>query len=79
MARVFLTKGSGRCLESLSEDPIRCVKACANLLSLATAAMQTHLKCFVLQGKCTFGPRLSDVEIQRLSQYVVDKAEQGWQ
>ena len=33
----------------------------------------------VLQGKCTFGPRLSDIEIQGLSQFVVDKAEQGWQ
>lgn len=55
------------------------MKGCAILLSLGNAAMQTHLQCFVLQGKCTFGPRLSDVEIQRLSQFVVDKAEQGWQ
>ncbi|EIE22508.1 hypothetical protein COCSUDRAFT_83465, partial [Coccomyxa subellipsoidea C-169] len=31
-----------------------------------------------LQGKCTFGPRLSDEEIQRLSQYVVDQAAADW-
>ena len=30
------------------------------------------------QGKCTFGPRLPDEEIKTLSDYVVDKAEQGW-
>lgn len=33
----------------------------------------------MLQGKCTFGPRLSDAEIQRLSQFVLDQGEQGWQ
>ena len=31
-----------------------------------------------VQGKCTFGPRLSDAEIQQLSAYVLDQAEAGW-
>ncbi|CAL8467335.1 g6872 [Coccomyxa elongata] len=30
------------------------------------------------KGKCTFGPRLSDEEIQRLSQYVVEQAAADW-
>ena len=30
------------------------------------------------QGKCTFGPRLSDDEIRRLSAYVLDGAAKDW-
>lgn len=32
-----------------------------------------------MQGQCTFGPRLSDEEVQDLVQYVQDKAANGWQ
>lgn len=38
--------------------------------------LQQHLP--VVQGRCTFGPRLSDEEIQRLSQYVVEQAAADW-
>ncbi len=31
-----------------------------------------------LQGKCTFGPRLPDEDVQRLSQYVLDQAAVKW-
>ena len=39
-----------------------------------------HLSCLsdCLQGKCTFGPRLSDEDIQRLSKYVLDQAAVKW-
>ncbi|DBB04100.1 hypothetical protein WJX77_004455 [Trebouxia sp. C0004] len=30
------------------------------------------------RGKCTFGPRLSDEDVQRLSQYVLDQAAVKW-
>lgn len=30
------------------------------------------------QGKCTFGPRLSDEEIEQLSQYVAEQAAADW-
>ncbi|CAL5224974.1 g7748 [Coccomyxa viridis] len=30
------------------------------------------------KGKCTFGPRLSDDEIQRLSHYVLQQAGSDW-
>ena len=32
----------------------------------------------VLQGKCTFGMRLSDSEVAEVAQYVWDKANEGW-
>lgn len=32
----------------------------------------------VYQGKCTFGPRLSDEEIQSLTTYILEQAEAGW-
>lgn len=32
----------------------------------------------MLQGKCTFGPRLPAEDIQRLSQYVLDQAAVKW-
>lgn len=31
-----------------------------------------------VQGKCTFGPRLADDDMQRLSQFVLDKAAVQW-
>ncbi|KAK9824135.1 hypothetical protein WJX72_008036 [[Myrmecia] bisecta] len=30
------------------------------------------------RGKCTFGPRLSDDDISRLTAYVVEQAERDW-
>lgn len=32
----------------------------------------------VLQGACTFGPRLSDEDIQQLAAYVLAQAQAGW-
>lgn len=32
----------------------------------------------ITQGKCTFGPRLSDEEIQSLAAYILQQAEAGW-
>lgn len=37
--------------------------------------------CAVLccvQAQCTFGPKLSDAEVQELVQYVQDQAAAGW-
>ncbi len=31
-----------------------------------------------LQGKCTFGPRLLDEEIQQLTDYTLEQAAAGW-
>ena len=31
-----------------------------------------------LQGKCTFGSRLSDDDVQRLTQYVLERADADW-
>jgi hypothetical protein len=31
------------------------------------------------QGKCTFGPRLTDEEVQQMTQYVLDQAANNWQ
>lgn len=30
------------------------------------------------QGKCTFGPRLSDEDIHNLTTYILEQAEAGW-
>jgi len=30
------------------------------------------------RGKCTFGPRLEDDEIEQLAQHVLEQAEAGW-
>ena len=32
----------------------------------------------VPKGQCTFGPRLSDEEIQQLSEYIVEQGKLGW-
>ena len=32
----------------------------------------------LLQGKCTFGMRLSDSEVAEVSQFVWDRASEGW-
>lgn len=31
-----------------------------------------------MQGKCTFGMRLSDTEVAGVSQFVWEKASEGW-
>eukprot|EP00882_Tetradesmus_deserticola_P011036 GHRQ01011671.1.p1 GENE.GHRQ01011671.1~~GHRQ01011671.1.p1 ORF type:complete len:218 (+),score=67.69 GHRQ01011671.1:1582-2235(+) len=31
------------------------------------------------KGKCTFGPRLADEEVQQMTQYVLDQAANNWQ
>ena len=34
--------------------------------------------CPRLQGACTFGPRLSDAEVQELTDFVLERAAAGW-
>jgi mono/diheme cytochrome c family protein len=31
------------------------------------------------QGKCTFGPRLTDEEVQQMADYVLQQAANNWQ
>jgi cytochrome c6 len=30
------------------------------------------------KGQCTFGPKLTDAQVQGLAEYVIEKAEKGW-
>jgi hypothetical protein len=39
----------------------------------------TLLFCLHMQGKCTFGPRLTDEEVQQMAQYVLEQAANNWQ
>jgi hypothetical protein len=35
--------------------------------------------CCLSQGKCTFGARLTDEEVQQITQYVLEQAANNWQ
>lgn len=48
------------------------------LCFIFSQAPQASTFAACMQGKCTFGPRLSDGEIMRLSAYVLDQAAKGW-
>jgi len=38
----------------------------------------TLIESSLLQGQCTFGPRLTDDEVRSLAEYVLDRAQKGW-
>ena len=71
-AAEFLPYGESSCVLSISTSHVGSQRS-AYLLHQRLSDSIVYV-----QGKCTFGKRLSDDDVQRLTQYVLERADADW-
>lgn len=72
------TLGEGKSLELISGACARGVGGARDGRACNSTPLDHAVLCCAVQAQCTFGPKLSDEEVQELVQYVQDQAAAGW-